>query len=119
MPVITSVLGTATEMAGMARGEDAIRLTSEERASAHMAAFSEGGRRVKISLPRGTELNDGDVLAIEGDTMIVVRAAPELLFAVAPQTARMWGTSSGWARCGSSRPWATTPPVRWSPVAGR
>lgn len=94
MPVITSVMGTVSDMAGTAGGEDAVRLTSEDRASAHMAAVTEGGRRVRISLPRGTELNDGDVLVIEDGVMIVVRAAPERLFAVAPDSARMWGVAA-------------------------
>ena len=94
MPVITAVMGTVSEMAATAGGEDAIFLTSEERASAHMAALTEGGRAVKISLPRGTELNDGDVLSVEGDTMIVARAASERLFVVAPGTAREWGVAA-------------------------
>ncbi len=94
MPVITAVLGTVSEMAATAGGEDALFLTSEERASAHMAAVTEGGRAVKISLPRGTELNDGDVLAVEGDTMIVARAAKERLFVVAPGSALEWGIAA-------------------------
>src|SRR3990167_7322651 len=32
-------------------------------------------------------------------------------------TAPTWATSSASARCGSSRPWATTPAVAWSPAA--
>jgi hypothetical protein len=42
MPVITAVIGSVSEMAATAGGEDAIFLTSEERASAHMAAVTEG-----------------------------------------------------------------------------
>lgn len=94
MPVITAVLGTVSEMAATAGGEDAIFLTSEQRASAHMAAVTQGGRAVKISLPRGTELNDGDVLAIEDNTMIVARAANETLFVIAPDRALEWGIAA-------------------------
>jgi len=94
MPVITAVMGTVSEMAATAGGEDALFLTSEERASAHMAAVTKGGRAVKISLPRGTELNDGDVLAIEDDTMIVARAAKERLFVIAPDSALQWGVAA-------------------------
>ncbi len=94
MPIITSVLGTVSDMPRTGGEEDSILLTSEERASAHMVAITAGGRRVKISLPRGSELNDGDVLAIYGDVMIVVRAAPEKLFAVAPESALMWGVAA-------------------------
>lgn len=94
MQVVTAVLGTVSEMAATAGGEDPIFLTSEERASAHMAALTDSGRTVKISLPRGTELNDGDVLAVEGNTMIVVRAASERLFVIAPGTALEWGVAA-------------------------
>lgn len=94
MPVITSVIGTASEMEAAGMGEDALFLTSEERASAHMSALTEGGLTVKISLPRGTELNDGDVLAVEDDVMIVVRATRERLFVVAPHSALEWGIAA-------------------------
>lgn len=94
MPVITAVVGTIAEMAAPSGGEDALRLTSEERASAHMAAVTEGGRAVKLSLPRGSELSDGDVLAVDGDKMIVVRAANERLFSIAPGSALLWGVAA-------------------------
>jgi len=94
MPVITAVIGPVSEMATITGGEDALFLTSEERSSAHMSAVTEGGRAVKISLPRGTELNDGDVLCVEGDTLIVARAASERLFFIAPTTALEWGVTA-------------------------
>lgn len=94
MSVITKVMGNVSEMAADPRIEDALHLTSEERASAHMVAITKGGRAVKISLPRGSELSDGDVLAVDGDTMIVVRAAKERLFSIAPNSALLWGVAA-------------------------
>lgn len=94
MSIITSVIGTVSDLKGTFLHEDCLPLTSEGRSSAHMSALTEGGRRIRISLPRGTELNDGDVLARDGDTVIVVRAANEDLFSVAPQTARLWGVAA-------------------------
>ena len=70
-----------------------VLLNSEERASAHLVGRSEGGRAVRISLPRGTEINDGDVLALEGTTAVVARAAPEALYVVSPGDAYTWGVA--------------------------
>ena len=94
MAVITSIKGNLAQMDSVSTSEDALRLTSEERASAHMSAVTEGGRLVKISLPRGSELNDGDVLTVDGDTMVVVRAADERLFSIAPDSALLWGVAA-------------------------
>lgn len=93
MAVVTAVLGTVESLRDRITAEDPLLLTSEERASAHMAGCSRSGRRVRISLPRGSELNDGDVLALEGGTALVVRAAPEALYLVSPGDARDWGVA--------------------------
>ena len=53
MSVITSILGNVADMAGALVDEDPVFLTSEERASAHMAVETAAGRKVRISLPRG------------------------------------------------------------------
>lgn len=93
MAVVTAVLGTVETLRDRIAAEDPLLLTSEERASAHMAGRSRSGRRVRISLPRGSELNDGDVLALEGGTALVVRAAPEALYLVSPGDAQDWGVA--------------------------
>ncbi len=93
MAIVTAVLGTVDGMRGRIASEDPILLNSEERASAHLAARSEGGRAVRISLPRGTEINDGDVLALDGTTAVVARAAPEALYVVRPEDAFTWGVA--------------------------
>lgn len=91
MSVITDILGTIADLEGRYRDEDPLYLTSEERASPHMVGHTEGGRKLRISLPRGEELNDGDVLALDGDAAVVVRAAPEELYVVRPKDVVSWG----------------------------
>lgn len=87
MSVIERIVGPIDALSPPPAKRERVPLTSEERASAHMVAYSETGRAVRISLPRGTELNDGDVLAIEGDTALVVAAADEDLYFVRPRDA--------------------------------
>ena len=93
MAVVTAVLGTVDSLRDRIESEDPVLLNSEERASAHLVGRSEGGRAVRISLPRGTEINDGDVLALEGATAVVARAAPEALYVVRPDAAYNWGVA--------------------------
>lgn len=93
MAVLTSVVGHVSDLGSPGGREDPIFLTSEERASAHMATETASGRVVRISLPRGTELNDGDVVEVVGETLVVVRPANERLFIVRPEGALMWGVA--------------------------
>lgn len=93
MSVIIDVLGTLSDFSDRVRHQDPLVLNSEERASPHMHGHTEGGRDLRISMPRGTELNDGDVLALDGDTAVVVRAAPEALFVINPDDAFAWGVA--------------------------
>lgn len=83
MAVITQILGSGpAALAGC--GVDPLMLTSEERASAHFAAETASGRRLKVSLPRGTELQDGDILLKEDQWAVVVCAAEEDLLFIKP-----------------------------------
>ncbi len=95
MNVVTEILGTVADGAGPLAAQfvqtDALVLTSEERLSPHGVAYTAGGRKVRLSLPRGLELGDGDVLAIDAGVAIVVTAAPEDVFVVAPASALDWG----------------------------
>ncbi len=93
MCVITKVLGTLRDLGAQIRDHDPLFLTSDERASPHMVGHTERGRDLRISMPRGTELNDGDVLALDGGTAIIVQAAPEDLFAISPESAYYWGVA--------------------------
>jgi urease accessory protein len=82
MQVVTKVMGNIGENAGEEGKLDRVLLSSEDRASPHRVCESEHGRRVPISLPRGTELQDGDILAYDGDVAIVAVAAPEDLYMI-------------------------------------
>ena len=93
MTIVTAVLGTVETLRDRFESEDPVLLSSEERASAHLVGRSQAGREVRISLPRGTEINDGDVLALEGATAVVARAAPEALYVVSPGDAFTWGVA--------------------------
>ncbi|WP_020188318.1 urease accessory protein UreE [Methylopila sp. 73B] len=81
--IVTTILGRLGELP-RAIVVDPLDLTSEERASAHFSAVTEGGRKLRVSLRRGTELQDGDVLLREGDLAVAVRAAPEDLLWLRP-----------------------------------
>jgi len=91
MDVITEIIGRREDLKPGA-AVDPLRLTSEQRAGGHLAAVSDGGRRVRISLPRGSELQDGDVLAHTDGLAIVVTAAEEELFRLRPG-----GDAATWA----------------------
>jgi urease accessory protein len=93
MSVITAVLGRIADFEDRVREQDPLLLSSEERASPHMLGHTEGGRSLRISMARGTELNDGDVLALDGEVAIVVQAAAEELFVVSPTDAYTWGVA--------------------------
>jgi urease accessory protein len=93
MSVITSILGRVEDFPATLL--DPLLLTSQQRASGHFAASTSHGKNVRVSLPRGVELQDGDVLALEENTAIVVAAAPEdLLYVTARDKGVMW-----WVAC--------------------
>jgi len=90
MKIITEIAATISEFVDQSFEEDRVLLTSEERASPHMKVTSQGGRSLHLSLPRGQELDDGDILQIDGQTLVVVRAAPEQLFVIKPNSSINW-----------------------------
>jgi urease accessory protein len=61
MAVITDIIGRG-DLVIAGCGIDPLMLTSDERASGHFTAETASGRVVRVSLPRGIELQDGDVL---------------------------------------------------------
>ena len=63
---------------------DPLVLTSEERARPHFVGQTQAGRTIRVSLERGTELHDGDVLHNEDGAAIVVKAADEDLLLLRP-----------------------------------
>lgn len=94
MTIITSVIGKLSELKSQDK-VDPLELTSDERASPHFASTTQSGRQIRISLPRGAELQDGDVLCYDDDIAIVVKAKDEdLLFLKPGADAIAW-----WAAC--------------------
>lgn len=91
MTVIATILGSLADLQGQYTETDVVVLTAEERLSPHGLLHTEGGRSLRISLPRGTELLDGDVLAIADQVAIAVQAAPEQVLVITPQDTLTWG----------------------------
>lgn len=92
--VITSVLGQLPTVPLAGREMDVVLLTADQRARGHGRLRSNAGRSVRVSLPQGRELNDGDVLVLEEDVAVVVQAADEDVLEVEPETARQWGIAA-------------------------
>lgn len=94
MTLISSIMGHLSELKNVT-SVDPLELTSEERASPHFVATTSAGRLFRVSLPRGSELNDGDVLCFDDEIAIVVKAKEEdLLFLKPGDDAVTW-----WAAC--------------------
>ena len=91
MEVIAKILGTLADLQSQYAETDVVVLTGEERLSPHGILQSAGGRSLRVSLPRGTELLDGDVLAIADGVAIAVKAAPEQVLVIVPGDALTWG----------------------------
>jgi urease accessory protein len=94
VPVVEAVLGNLTELDRPVEAVDELDLTAEERERAHLRARSRGNRELIISLPRGVELHDGDVVYIEDGVTVVVVAAPEDVLEVSPRTPREWALAA-------------------------
>jgi urease accessory protein len=94
VPVVEAVLGNLTELDRPVEAVDELELTAEERERAHLRARSRGNRELIISLPRGVELHDGDVVYIEDGVAVVVVAAPEDVLEVNPRTPREWALAA-------------------------
>jgi urease accessory protein len=90
VPVVEAVLGNLSELGQPVEAVDELDLTTEERERAHLRARSRGNRELIISLPRGEELHDGDVVYVEDGVAVVVAAAPEDVLEVNPRTTREW-----------------------------
>jgi urease accessory protein len=94
VPVVAAVLGNVAELDREIETVDQLELTVEERERAHLRTRSTGNRELIISLPRGEELHDGDVVYVEGGVAIVVVAAPEDVLEVHPRTTREWALAA-------------------------
>jgi urease accessory protein len=94
VPVVEAVLENLTELDRQVEAVDELELTTEERERAHLRARSRGNRELIISLPRGAELHDGDVVYVEDGVAVVVVAAPEDVLEVSPRTTREWALAA-------------------------
>ena len=92
--MIDKILGTVTELADRIQEIDQVELTADERARGHLRTRSQAGRELLVSLPRGTPIEDGDVLALDAGAAVVVSAAEEDLLEVRPVGEREWGMSA-------------------------
>ncbi len=79
---VSKVLRKLTEKEAKQQQVDWLFLNSEERSSPHMLCCTEGGRSLRISMPRGIELEENDVLALDDNVVIAVAAKPEELFVI-------------------------------------
>jgi urease accessory protein len=94
VPVVEAVLGNLAELDRPVEAVDELDLTTEERERAHLRARSRGNRELIISLPRGEELHDGDIVYIDDGVAVVVVAAPEDVLEVSPRTTREWALAA-------------------------
>lgn len=90
VPVATEVQSRAALPAGgAAYAEDAIALTWQDRTRVRARWVSEGGLEFAVQLPRGTTLQEGDLLLPEGTgRAVVVHAAAEPVLVLRPSSAR-------------------------------
>lgn len=63
-----------------------LRLTFDERSRSRLAAMTEDGTAIAITLARGTVLRDGTVLAGDDGALAVVEAAPQPLARISAET---------------------------------
>lgn len=89
--VIESVVGRIADLTSQVKVIDALELTAEQRQRPHFRLKTKSGREVVVSLPRGEELQDGDVIALHDGIAVVVQAAAEDLLEVTPRSAHEWG----------------------------
>lgn len=90
--VVSGVVGSLGELEGIVRDVDRVWLTAEQRERGHFRARSEAGVELAVSVPRGRELQEDDVLSLDADGQaIVVAPAGEDLLEVRPRDAREWG----------------------------
>ena len=88
MEVISNIMGTVERSKGAVSTRGCAPSLPRKNGPVHTCWHHRRGSQIRMSLSRESELNDGDVLALQGDVAIVVRAAPEQLFIIQPQGTR-------------------------------
>ncbi|TAK76952.1 MAG: urease accessory protein UreE [Aquabacterium sp.] len=92
--VIVEIAGRLADLQPRVRGTDTLELNAEQRERPHMKVRSQGGRELSISLPRGEELEEGDVVLVDDGVAVVVAAATEDLLEVLPRSGRQWAMAA-------------------------
>jgi urease accessory protein len=61
-----------------------LELTWEELVKRRLRAKTDRGREIEIAFPEGGQLADGDLLAVAGNTGIIVKTLPERVLCIQP-----------------------------------
>jgi urease accessory protein len=87
---VGEILGDRTDHAFQGRRVEWLRVDSAEAAKRILRRTTDAGTDVAISLPRGSYLADGAVLADDGERIVVVERTPEaaLVVTFSPELSR-------------------------------
>lgn len=91
---IERILGKITDAIFRDMDVDPVYLTSEQMAKGHQKISSESGHQLKISLPKGEVLEDGDVLWVENSMIVAVQAAAEDVISVESGSKLNWASAA-------------------------
>jgi Urease accessory protein UreE len=73
---------------------DYLRLSWEDLRKRRLRATTEQGREIEMALSEGGSLSDGDLLAVEDKTGIVIQTIPELVLVIQPSSVESFGLIS-------------------------
>lgn len=73
---------------------DYLRLSWEELRKRRLRATTDQGREIEMALSEGGSLNDGDLLAVDDKTGIVIQTIPEMVLAIQPSSIKSFGLMS-------------------------
>lgn len=91
---IQKALGNLSDPKYAAMTLDPVRLTSEEMAKGHQKIRSESGRELKISLSKGSVLEDGDILWADGAVVVAIKAAEEDVICISAGSKPDWAAAA-------------------------
>ncbi len=91
MIVATRVRGRLAEPAFAGRRIEWVTLDFHAMARGHLRVTTDAGTDVGISLPRGERLADGDVLHVDDERIVAVRAAADDTLVITPVEPTQWG----------------------------
>jgi urease accessory protein len=83
--ILGNVEDETSPFASSSRRHDELEIRWWEMDRRALRKFSRSGREVRLLLPLGQALSDGDVLIDEGETIVVVRVAPAEVLVIRPR----------------------------------